>query len=209
MNFISLISHATIRIKDRWFRNVTLPRYLSKLRQGDVVIDCGANVGEFTELFAKTGATVYAFEPHPAAFAKLERRLRTAANVHCINKAVSSKEGRMKLYLRPDDTSISATQSASLMEEKENVSTSHFVEVDVIRLADFIRQLEPIRFLKMDIEGAEYQVLSDLFDTKTHRFVDFIVVETHERNPGLYPRHAALVERIRAEGVANVDLNWH
>lgn len=114
----------------------------------------------------------------------------------------------MKLYLRADDDSIAATQSSSLMPGKDNVSTSHFVEVEVVRLVDFIKEVRPIRFLKMDIEGAEYDVLPDMLNTHTHRDVDYIVVETHERSADLRSSHTALVERIRNERVSNIDLSW-
>ncbi|MCK1485642.1 FkbM family methyltransferase [Bradyrhizobium sp. 193] len=205
----SVVSRAKLHILDRWFRYVTVPSYLAKIRPSDVVIDCGANVGKFAELFAARGAMVYAFEPHPIAFSALHRRIGGLENVRCINKAVSDRAGRMKLYLRPNDNSIAATESSSLMAEKINVSTSHFVEVDVVRLVDFIREVGRIRFLKMDIEGAEYDVLPDMLNANAHREVDYIVVETHERSPDLLPSHVALVERIRKERVENIDLNWH
>jgi hypothetical protein len=42
----------------------------------DVIIDCGANVGDITSVFARTRATVYAFEPNPFCDAVLERRFK-------------------------------------------------------------------------------------------------------------------------------------
>lgn len=209
MQTVSTWKRIQLGVTDRFFCYVTVPFYLRKIRPGDVVIDLGANIGKFAERFAKRGATVYAFEPHPVAFAALTERLGGNPNVHCINKAVSSAAGEMKLYLRPDDDSIAATESSSLMAVKDNISTEHFVDVEVIRLVDFIKTLGRVRFLKMDIEGAEYDVLGDLLDNGMVGDIDFIVVETHERSPGLRPRHEALVSRIEREKVGNVDLNWH
>ncbi len=209
MHDITLLEKISINIRDRWFYYITVPRYLSRIAHGDVVIDCGANVGKFTELFAKRGAVVYAFEPHPVAFAALCKKLESIPNVHCLNQAVSREAGRMKLFLRPDDDSIAATESSSLMASKNNVSMDRFVEVDVIRLVDFVRKLGHVRFIKMDIEGAEYGVLSDMLDCGINREVDYIVVETHERSVGLRSDHDELVARISRMGVKNIDLNWH
>lgn len=206
---MSFLLKIRVSLRDRWFRYFVVRRYLAKISRGDVVIDCGANVGVFTEMFAKRGATVYAFEPHPVAFELLKSRTSYLPGVTCINKAVSRHHGRMKLYLPPDDHSIAATQSASLMSEKDNVSIKNFVEVDVIRLVDFIERVKPVRFLKLDVEGAEYDILSDMFESDAHRSVNFIVVETHERNLGLLRRHHILLEQLKKVGADNVDLNWH
>ena len=198
-----------LSLRDRWFYYFSVRWYLAKINRGDVVIDCGANVGVFTEMFAKRGATVYAFEPHPVAFELLKSRTGHLPGVTCINKAVSRQQGRMKLYLPPDDRSIAATQSASLMSEKDNVSVEDFVEVDVIRLVDFVERVKPVRFLKLDVEGAEYDILPDMLESDAYRSVDFIVVETHERSPGLLRRHQMLLEQLRKIRADNVDLNWH
>src|SRR5690349_8415761 len=49
---------------------------LHVLREGDVFMDVGANVGAYTVLAAATGARVVAFEPIPAAFAHLTDNVR-------------------------------------------------------------------------------------------------------------------------------------
>ena len=108
----------------------------------------------------------------------------------------------------PNDDTMGAVQASSLMAEKDNISTERYVEVDVIRLSDFIADLGRVRFLKMDIEGAEYDVLPDMIDTGMHAKVDYIVVETHERSMGLKEKHVALLAKIAAKQATNIDLNW-
>jgi len=191
-----------------WFHRVVAPRYYSKIRPADIVIDCGAHIGDITQCFFDRGAIVHAFEPHPEAFAPLSSRFANEPNVRCYNQAVSKEAGRLKLYLAHDDDSMGAVQASSLMAEKDNVSTDRFVEVEVIRLTDFLTSLGHVRFLKMDIEGAEYDVLPDMIDAGAHRNVDFIVVETHERSMGLKPKHTALQAKIAKNRITNIDLNW-
>lgn len=55
-------------------------RVLKKLSKKDIAVDCGANVGRFTEMMAQTGATVYAFEPNPDAFAVLSENIKGVGN---------------------------------------------------------------------------------------------------------------------------------
>ncbi|KUR73698.1 hypothetical protein AQZ52_01645 [Novosphingobium fuchskuhlense] len=191
-----------------WFHRVVAPRYYAKVRPGDVVIDCGAHIGDITQCFLDRGAVVHAFEPHPEAYARLSSRFSNEPRVHCYNQAVSREAGILKLYLSPDDDSMGAVQASSLMAEKDNVSTDRYVEVEAVRLSEFIKQLDHVRFLKMDIEGAEYDVLPDMIDAGLHKKIDYIVVETHERSMGLKAKHAALQATIASNNIKNIDLNW-
>ena len=52
-----------------------------EIKPEDVLIDCGANVGEVTSRFARTGAVVYAFEPNPICYSVLAHRFRAMPNV--------------------------------------------------------------------------------------------------------------------------------
>jgi FkbM family methyltransferase len=208
MKRISLKDWIKIYAKNIWFHRVIAPRYYAKIRPGDVVIDCGAHIGDITQSFLDRGAVVHAFEPHPEAFARLSSRFKNEAKVHCYNQAVSREVGQLKLYLTPEDDSMGSVQASSLMAEKDNISTDRYVEVEAIRLADFLAGLGHVRFLKMDIEGAEYDVLPDMIDAGAHKKIDYIVVETHERSMGLKAKHAALQAQIAQNHIANIDLNW-
>lgn len=184
---------------------------LKALGPGDNVIDCGANVGDFTVQLAATGATVYAFEPDPVAFKVLAERTRGMANVHLSTSAVSSKEGTAKLYFhekRAADALLASTGS-SLVESKTNVNPDDFEEVQLVRLADVVASLGSVKLMKMDIEGHEIDVLNDLLDSGEARRIERSFVELHDRkNPHLGAATDELRERIRRSGM-NFDLSWH
>ena len=70
---------------------------VATLQKSDIAIDCGANVGEFTRLMAKTGATVYAFEPNPIAYQELLKNTVNFPNVKAIQATVKKKlESKIK-----------------------------------------------------------------------------------------------------------------
>ena len=72
------------------------------LTDKDVVLDCGADVGEVTKVLAETGATVHAFEPDPYAFGQLKKRTADLPNVVRHNAALGVRAGTIKL-MRADN----------------------------------------------------------------------------------------------------------
>lgn len=182
------------------------------LHPGDIAIDCGANIGKVTAQMAKPGVTVYAFEPNPYAYAALYKRFSHMPNIHCINKAVWDRTSTLKLYFHKNNSSdpIKWSSGSSLLVEKENVSSDQYAEVEVIDLVEFIVGLgKPVRLLKIDIEGAECDVLNRLIDSGVAATIPSIVAETHEaRIPRLQEDVKKLKEKITNHHLTNINLNW-
>lgn len=187
-----------------------------EIQQGDIIIDCGANVGDLTSRFARSGAKVYAFEPNPSAFRILSRRFRALPAVQCFNQGVMDRECVLSLNIPirhgPWDA-IDATVSGSLdphAYESSGIKMEH-VNVECIDLGKFIRSLASnVRLLKIDIEGAELPVLNSLIDTGIIHHIDHLVVETHEEQmPHLLAETETLRMRISKENLEEkVNLGW-
>jgi FkbM family methyltransferase len=183
----------------------------AELRPGDIAIDCGANVGLITELMAKQGAEVHAFEPDPSAFGVLSAKFAETANVTCHNVAVSNKTSKMKLYFREEHNAdpVKFSVGSTLNPGKTDIDHELFAEVDVVPLADFLGQFPHVRMLKLDIEGAEVDVLEDLLDKRLLDRIDLTLVETHEEwIPDTIPRLNAIKKRVQQQGVRNIYFNW-
>ncbi len=123
------------------------------IRPGDVVVDCGANHGFSTTLFAKwTGpqGKVYAFEPfsHNMGILKKNLRLNGITNVVCQHSAVGSQSGSV---------AISATQPNAAV--VSNLKGTRRTEQVALVALDDILAVESIGFLKVDVEGYELEVL--------------------------------------------------
>lgn len=117
------------------------------------IIDCGANMGVSVLFFAKKypNARIIAFEPEEAIGEVLEKNILSfdLKNVTLHKKAVWDKE-----------TVLEFTSDHGMGGSVTNTfSTETPVKVPTLRLADFLQQ--PVDFLKLDIEGAEYVVLKD------------------------------------------------
>ena len=187
-------------------------RIFRGLSPGAIAIDCGANVGDITAMMARRGATVHAFEPNPHAFAVLQKRFEGNPQVHCHNQGVWNKQDSLQLFLHREATAGQGEWSvgSSLLSFKGNVDANHAVKVDLIDLAAFIQSLgQPVALLKIDIEGAECEVLEQFLAADLHERVALTVVETHDHKiPELKNRTDAIRREIKARGINNIRLNW-
>jgi len=182
------------------------------LREKDVAIDCGANVGEMTAVMAEGGASVHAFEPNPHACALLGEKFAANPRIHIHKAAVHVLDGVMPLYLHENsrEDEVYWSNGSSLLPEKPNVSAERFVEVRTVDLAAFIRGLPGrVRLVKMDIEGAEVEVLRHLAAAGALDKVDFLFVETHEEKmPWLESATADLRSELVNHPTCRVCFDW-
>ncbi|MEN6482211.1 MAG: FkbM family methyltransferase [Anaerolineaceae bacterium] len=137
-------------------------RSFLKLRVDGVVIDVGANVGNYSKLVLDINKSliVYAFEPHPKNFAKLAETVSDGA-FYPINAAVSDIEGLLSLYdLGDNDGSTHASLYKDAVEEFFHAKAVEH-KVRVCRLGEFVknRNIQKIDLLKIDVEGNELKVL--------------------------------------------------
>ena len=179
----------------------------------DVLIDCGANVGDVTSRMAKTGATVYAFEPDPHAYAVLARRFSLMQNVRCLNRGVMAQPGMLDFYLFGSSAkdAIDSSVGSSFVQEKNATHSGGVVQIECLDFSAFVQSLaQPVAFVKMDSEGADVEVLNRLIETGAIDRIEHILVETHETQiPALAEGMAALRQRIAAKGLEEkIRLDW-
>ncbi len=183
-----------------------------RVKKGDVVIDCGANVGSITRHLSKSGADVYAFEPNPHAYKVLAQNFSGKRNVHCIPKGVSDQNSLMKLYLHEhsDENEVYWSQGSSLLDFKGNVLKDKYVEVPIIDLCEFIESLNRrVKILKLDVEGVECGILKKMIHTDIIHKIDYVFVETHDhRIPELKEETDAIRALIQERGIQNINLDW-
>lgn len=153
---------------DRTHEEITTRLFKKTVKEGNIVIDLGANIGYFTLLAAnlvgKRGK-VYAFEPEPKNYNYLLKniRLNNYDNVLATQKAVSDKIGRTNLYICEHDTGHhTINQYEGIKNYKPNTDNKEtFIEIDTVTLDDFLKNKEKaVDIIKMDIEGAEVLALS-------------------------------------------------
>jgi len=122
------------------------------IRPGMTVVDVGANIGIYTAFMAKIvgeKGRVCAFEPSPQNF-KLLKEYNNSANVTLVRAAIGDTTGQIALYIS-DKLNVDHRTYETGEKRKR-------IDIQSYRLDDYL-QNEKVDFIKMDIQGFEYQAL--------------------------------------------------
>lgn len=182
--------------------------------EGAVCIDAGANVGDITTLLAASAKKVYSFEPDPWSFQRLRENTIDLPNVEIFNSAVGAVEGRAQLMRDPNfkvDPEVYSHGSSIFMSNLWQGNSKEYFEVEVIDIFSFIRSLScPIYVVKMDIEGAEVDILERALEEPwIFNTVDNFFVETHEcQIRELRARTQSIRKKLQSRGASGVYLDW-
>ncbi len=138
------------------------------------IIDGGANVGYSSVFFANLWpeARIVAVEPDADNFEMLEKNTGPYPNINCIRAAIWPKDEEVCIA-NPDASSFEFRVKES---ESNTITISGKTIQNIMAIAGF----ETVDLLKLDIEGAEY----DLFETGLPSWlehVEFLALEIHDR----------------------------
>ncbi len=135
------------------------------IKEGDTVVDLGANLGFFTAKAAEKASRVIGVDGSPEAYSCLVENCKDLSNVQTLNASILSKESKPSWLWSHKGNPLRMTLE-EMME---------------------IYGLEKIDFLKCDIEGGEYDLFRSLSRWTLDK-IDRIAIETHdeEQNKDFY-----------------------
>lgn len=154
------------------YHEIFVDRVYSTLGLGDRpnILDCGGNIGLSTVAFKQQypGATITVFEADPRIAGFLDDNVRGLgyADVTVVHAAVTSSPGTAAFL---EDGAIGGRITGEV--------SKGTVPITTVRLSDYIRA--PVDLLKLDIEGAEFEVVDDLCATGKISLVRNLVCEVH------------------------------
>lgn len=158
-------------------------------------VGAGADVSFDLELIRRFGVVVRAFEPVPEYVSLAQERMGAEPSFSCRQVAITPQDGpvRMQVHHHAGSASLSA---AGLYD------TNDWIECSGRTIPSLMRELgdEQIRLLKLDVEGAEYELLPTL--DLAGLGVTIFCVQLH--HSGSVAQARTLIDAVRAQGFALV-----
>lgn len=166
-------------------------------KEGDVVLDVGANIGIHTlalSHFVGNTGRVYAFEPQPIVFQTLcaNMALNSRINVNCYNMAVGERKGEV---LMPDIDYSHRSNYGGVSADQFDIGQ----RIPVHALDAFL-DVRRLKFIKIDVEGMEQDVINGARGL-IHSFKPAIYLENDRRD-----KSKALIEIMWGLGY---EMYWH
>jgi FkbM family methyltransferase len=140
-------------------------RRIRLLENVDLVVDVGANRGQFAEWLRRLGFSgrIVSFEPLASAYSALEERVRGDPRWTCHRFALGDRRARARIHVAGQEIASSFLQpTKATVEAAPGMAQTRSEMVDVVRLDEVWSDVvgEPRRcYLKIDVEGYEMPVL--------------------------------------------------
>lgn len=154
----------------------------------NILVDCGSNLGQGYEklceiLKINNDWKIVMFEPNPNC-CKILYEKYNMDNIEIKNCAVYNKNEKINLFIpKNEPLSVGSTVYSNFHNSKINQIWDNYEIIDAIDLSEFILSLihEYNIYLKLDVEGSEYDVLEKMISNKSINFVRHLFVEFHNQ----------------------------
>ena len=174
-----------------------------------VFIDLGFNKGQSVNLFYElipdyAEYEIHAFEPDPSNFNSFSK----FSNVNFYKNAAWTTDGIVKFYL--GSNSFASTLNSSKI---TNIKQNRYIDVECLDISKFIVnnfKKDDYIILKIDIEGAEYDLLNYMLSTGCLDYINDLFVEFHlNKITNVTPQqHNTLVSELQKLGFVYADTAW-
>jgi FkbM family methyltransferase len=177
--------------------------YRQFLRAGDLCFDVGANIGNRLRVFRRLGARVIAFEPQSSCFSYLKDVYERDQGVVLVKKALGCSVGTAEMAVSTYDVFSSlSTDFVSRVIKTGRFDTKWDKNevVQVTTLDSAISQYGRPRFIKIDVEGFELEVLRGLATP--------VPALSFEWTPEMTPEILACLDHIGSLGPAEFNISY-
>lgn len=190
----ALFFHHVIRwVRDRGDELLRLEYPL--LNQGSLVVDLGGYHGDFAAaIVERFSCHVMVFEPLSRFQGLLRERFASDSRVAVLPVALSGSDEHRRIYFHDDGTSLFRPGAV-------------YEHIACRRFSTYMREanISHISLLKINIEGAEFELLDEIIASGWHLKIDNIQVQFHRDQPHAYRRMMHLYDALALSHVTTYD----
>lgn len=189
-------------------REVESTKTIKKIiKEGDVVVDIGANIGYYllmeSKIVGKNGK-IYGIEPVPSNVKIIEKNVKANnyKNIEIFQMAIGDKNGKTKI-------NISRKSNWHSILYSDEIEATYSIDVDIITLDEFLKKKEHPDFVRMDVEGYEYNIISGMRKTLKSKRPLKIFIELHPHLMGT-EKTSFILNELKNNGfeITNISKSW-
>lgn len=177
--------------------------YQQFMTKDSLCFDIGSNFGNRIPVWRKLGAKIVAIEPQPFLFNFLTRKYAKYKDVTVLRGVVSDEMGTMKLFHNIQNPTLSTTDQSWIKDKAKDPTWGKFkwdtvIEVEAVTLDHLIERYGMPDFCKIDVEGAELQVLMGLSQPIKAVSFEYLTIDKE--------RAISCIDRL--EELGTYEYNW-
>ncbi len=179
-----IMKHSVLDHSSWWsFCEVFIVNVYGEVKEGDIVVDIGANIGMFSAYALERGASkVFSIEPDSKTFGYLSSNLKDFKKATLIKNGVSSNDEILKFY-SSSVSSISSSHrkgtNADLEDQKDQTAEETAIHCLSPKTLFERYQISKIDILKIDCEGSEFGFFESLDEDFLKNNISKIFCEVH------------------------------
>lgn len=170
---------------------------IENLQTSPLIVDCGSNIGTSILYFKKVypESKIIGFEANPAVYKLLEKNVanQELLNVEIHHAALFDKETELTFYTGSSNQNL----MGSLFKKRGGTNE---VKVKTKLLSQFLLPYDKVDVVKIDVEGAEWNVLTDLISNDSLKKVQNFLIEYHLNMPGEQGKLSQFIKFFEDQG---------
>ena len=177
---LKLIENRRINVKKnfpgdlgKFYREGGIDNILNSININDAskVLDAGAYKGEFADkILKKFGSHLILYEPLESEFNYLKKKYQYNKKIQLYNFAISNNNNNKFLFIDHNNSSISYNK------------VNNSVEIKCENIVDIFDKEKNIDLIKMNIEGAEYEILNEIINKNYLTRCKYYLIQFHHKD---------------------------
>ncbi|HYG14359.1 MAG TPA: FkbM family methyltransferase [Bacteroidia bacterium] len=159
------------------------------LNPDSIAFDLGGFEGQWaSDIYARFNCPVYVFEPVPKYAQNIKDRFKINQKIKVFPFGLSDKSFKTAIAIQGE--------GSSTLNKRDSSET---IEIELVRFIDFIKEhnITFINVMKINIEGAEYDLLDDIINNGYIKNINHLIIQFHDFFPDAKQRMAAIRFKLK------------